>query len=124
MRALSDRLGAGDRISFRGHLPVEEHLPAMRELMLDAAVLCLPSMSELEGLAGMSCGEPLSGADPEEIGAALDRVLARDWDRVELRRRVVRAFEPQRAASAYANLICRLAAGQSRATPRMRGATG
>jgi glycosyltransferase involved in cell wall biosynthesis len=121
----------------------------MRELMLDAAVLCLPStsesfglvmiealacgtpvvgfapsMSELEGLAGMSCGEPRSGADPEEIGAALDRVLARDWDRVELRRRVVRAFEPQRAAGAYANLICRLAAGQSRATPRMRGATG
>jgi glycosyltransferase involved in cell wall biosynthesis len=134
LRALSDRLGAADRITFRRHLPVDQHLPAMRDLMLDSAALCLPStsesfglvmiealacgtpvvgfgpsMSELEGLAGIRCGEPLSGADPDEIGAALDRVMAREWDREELRRRVVQAFEPQRAASAYAHLIRRLA---------------
>jgi glycosyltransferase involved in cell wall biosynthesis len=132
--ALSDGLGAADRISFRRHLPVDEHLPAMRELMLGSEVLCLPStsesfglvmiealacgtpvvgfgpgMSELEELAAMRCGERLSRADPEEIGAALDRVLARDWDRAELRRRVVQAFEPRRAAAAYADLIRRLA---------------
>jgi hypothetical protein len=64
-----------------------------------------PTMDELEGLAGMRCGERLSSADPEEIGRALDRVLPGEPDRAELRRAVVRAFEPRHAASAYADLI-------------------
>src|SRR5688500_12376045 len=102
----------------------------MRELMLGSAALCLPStcesfglvmlealacgtpvvgygptMAELEGLAGMRCGERLSSADPEAIGRALDRVLSREPDRTELRNAVVRAFEPRHAAGAYADLF-------------------
>jgi glycosyltransferase involved in cell wall biosynthesis len=130
LRALVDRLGTADRINFQPHLPVPDHLPAMRELMLGSAVLCLPStsesfglvmiealacgtpvvgygptMDELEGLAGMRCGERLSRADPEGIGRAIDRVLSGEPDRAELRGAVLRAFEPRHAASAYADLI-------------------
>jgi hypothetical protein len=68
-----------------------------------------PSMGELETAAGVRCGEPLASAEPNEIGAALDRVLWADWDRAELRRRVLDAYPPEHAAGAYADLIHRLA---------------
>ena len=130
LRALSRRLGAEDRIRFRGHYPADQHIERMRRLLVDSALLCLPSTSEsfglvmiealacgtpvvgfaptlaeIEELVGCRCGERLQTADPGEIAGAIDRVMAREWDRSELRGRTLAAFDPGIAASRYAELI-------------------
>ena len=134
LRQLAERLGVADRARFIAHHPVDEHLARMRELLLGSAVLCLPStsesfglvmiealacgtpvvgfgpgMAELEDRAGIHCGERLSSAESEEIGLALDRVLASDWDRSELASRVREAFAPAKTAAAYAEVVQELA---------------
>ena len=134
LHALTSRLGIADRTRFVRHYPVEDHVERMRQLLLGSAVLCLPSTSEslplvmiealacgtpvvgfapslaeIEGRMGISCGERLATIDPDAIAAAVDRVLARDWDRAELRRRCIQAFAPGPFAGRYATLIRALA---------------
>ena len=138
LRALAARLEVADRTRFLTHYPVEEHLQRMRQLLLGSAALCLPSTSESFGLVmiealacgtpvvgfaptlaeiedrvGIPCGEPLRDANPGAIADAIDRVLARDWDRAELRRRITEAFYPGTAAARYALLAAALASSSS-----------
>ena len=134
LHALAGRLGIADRTRFVRHYPVADHVERMRELLLGSAVLCLPSTSESFGLVmiealacgtpvvgfaptlgeiedrmGISCGEGLATVDPAAIATAVDRVLARDWDRAELRRRCIHEFDPGPIAGRYAKLIRTLA---------------
>ena len=133
LRRLADRLGAASRVRFVGHFPVGQHLDRMRELMRRAEVLCLPShsesfglvmtealacgtpvvgfgptLSEIEPLAGIDCGEAISTGTAEEIGLAIDRVLAHRWNRRRLRRAAVRAFHPRHTAHRYETLMRKL----------------
>jgi glycosyltransferase involved in cell wall biosynthesis len=130
LEELIGRLGVSDRVRFAPYVPPPGHLDAIWELLLASEALCLPSRSEsfgivmIEALAagtpvvgfgptfeeireqlGTECGEPIWDGSPEEIAAALDRVLAREWDRTELRRRAVAAFSPAAIAKRYARLL-------------------
>jgi len=62
--ALAERLGIADRVEFTGEVPDDDLVAAMR----DAAVLVLPSLSEVEcfGMVlaeAMACGTPVIGSD-------------------------------------------------------------
>lgn len=123
-------LGLTDRVRVIGHLPAAEHLPWVRETLLGASAMCLPSESESFGLAfvealacgtpvvgfgptvreirdamGVEIGEPLDGGSPEEIAAALRRVIDADWDREGLRRVAIDTFDLTRTADRYADLL-------------------
>ena len=130
LRERAAELGIADRVSFVGHQDPEVHVERMRDLVSSAAVLCLPSRSEsfgivmIEALAagtpvvgfgptfteirertGLEIGEPTWEGTPEEIGAALETVLAGEIDRRRLRRAALRHFSPRSVAHEYASLI-------------------
>ncbi len=116
LRSAATRLGTEDQVSFVGWAPPER----VREALLGAELLCLPSLSEgfsmafLEALAcgtpivgtganldeigqriGMACGAPVWEASVDEVAAAARSVNESSWDRTELRRRAVEAFSPK-----------------------------
>jgi glycosyltransferase involved in cell wall biosynthesis len=129
-------LGIEDRVWLAEPPPGDGHLPWIREALLRAAAMCLPSRSEglplafVEALAcgtpivgfgpavreirdelGFEVGEPLDSGAPEEIAAALEKVLAADWDRRQLRRATLEAFGPDRTTDRYVELLSRVATG-------------
>jgi glycosyltransferase involved in cell wall biosynthesis len=123
-----------DRVRIVSHFPSAEHLHRVRELLMKARVMCLPSSSESFGLAfiealacgtpvvgfgptvreirnamGIEIGEPLDEGSPEEIAAAIERVLASGWDRAELRSAAVETFGLRRVTERYMDLFSRVA---------------
>jgi glycosyltransferase involved in cell wall biosynthesis len=105
----------------------------VRELLYRSEAMCLPSCSETFGLAyaeALACGTPVIGfgptlreirdevgveigetvdtGGPDEVVAAIERVLDADWDRAELRRRTLAAFDLPAATERYADLIARV----------------
>jgi glycosyltransferase involved in cell wall biosynthesis len=129
LRERAAELGIYERVEFVGHQDPAVHIERMRDLVASAKVLCLPSRSEsfgivmIEALAagtpvvgfgptfeeirdrlGTTIGEPAWEGTPDEIGAGLERVLAANWDRAELRNGALRQFSPSRIAHEYARL--------------------
>jgi len=132
LRALVDRLALGDRVRLAGALPGAHHLARVRDALLHARGLCLPSRSESFGIVfieALACGTPivgfgptvreiqeatgvevgvaLEGDDPEEVAAAIDRVLSAEWDRDLLRRATLDAFSLPRVTGLYVDLLRR-----------------
>jgi glycosyltransferase involved in cell wall biosynthesis len=132
LRARIAALGLEDRLRLAEPPQGDSHLPWIRQMLLRSAVMCLPSRSEglplafLEALAcgtpivgfgpavreirdelGIEVGEPLDGDTPEEIAAALERVLAARWDRDELRRATLQRFGLDRIADRYLEMLAR-----------------
>jgi glycosyltransferase involved in cell wall biosynthesis len=133
---LRARIEAGDlggRARLVGGLRGPDHLRRVRDLLLGAEVVCLPSRSESFGLVfvealacgtpivgfaptlreigkamGVEVGEPLEREGPEEIAAAIERVRARRWDRRELRRAALEAFGLPRVTDRYLGLFDRV----------------
>lgn len=135
LRASIDRLALGDRVRLVDLPPGEGHLTGVRDLLLRARLLCLPSRSESFGLVfiealacgtpvvgfgpaireirdemGIAIGEPLESGAPEEVAGAIERVLSADWDRGELRRATLATFGLPRVAERYVELLGRVAA--------------
>jgi len=131
--ALIDRLGLDDRVRLAELPRGDDHLPRVRDLLLGAELLCLPSRSESFGLAfiealscgtpivgfgpavreirdavGIEVGEPLDTESPEEIAAAIERVGAAAWDRGLLRRAAISAFGLPRIIDRYVRLLQRV----------------
>lgn len=140
LRALVDRLELRDRVRLADLPSGEGHLTHVRDALLHARLLCLPSRSESFGLVfiealacgtpvvgfgptireirdevGIEIGEPLETGAPEEVAGAIERVLARDWDRGELRRATVAAFGLPRITDRYVELLSRVAREAGRA---------
>jgi glycosyltransferase involved in cell wall biosynthesis len=130
LRAQIGSLSLADRVGIR-HLDDS----GVREMLLRSEAMCLPSRSETFGLAyteALACGTPVVGfaptlreirrevgidvgegveaGDPEQVAAAIERVLATEWDRAELRRRTLAAFDLPAATERYAKLIARVVA--------------
>ena len=126
-------LGLAERVRLAAPPDGDGHLPWIRDALLHAQVMCLPSRSEglplafVEALAcgtpivgfgpavreirdelGIEVGEPLEGGDPEELAGALERVLSSAWDRRELRRATLDAFGLDRVADRYVRLLERV----------------
>jgi glycosyltransferase involved in cell wall biosynthesis len=141
LRAQVDRLSLGDRVRLAGPLPDEDHLRRVRDLLLGARALCLPSRSESFGLVfiealacgtpivgfgptvreireamGIEIGEPLESGAPEEIAAAIERVMTVDWDRERLRQATIDAFGLPRVTDRYIELLQRVVAAGRPAT--------
>jgi glycosyltransferase involved in cell wall biosynthesis len=123
------------RLSLDGRVKVaplgdDDHLLRVRDLLLGAEVMCLPSRSEsfgivfIEALAcgtpivgfgptvreirdaiGIDIGVPLDDGAPEEVAAGIERVLAGRWDREELRRRCLEAFGLALATDRYVDVL-------------------
>jgi glycosyltransferase involved in cell wall biosynthesis len=133
LRATIDRLALGDRVRLADLSPGEGHLAQVRDLLLQARLLCLPSRSESFGLAfiealacgtpvvgfgptvrelrdemGIEIGEPLETGTPEEVAGAIERVLSTGWDRGELRRATVATFGLSRVTDRYVELLSRV----------------
>jgi glycosyltransferase involved in cell wall biosynthesis len=71
--ALAERLGIADRVEFTGEIPDDELVATLRS----AAVLVLPSLSEVEGFGmvlaeAMACGTPVVGSDVGGIPHVID----------------------------------------------------
>jgi glycosyltransferase involved in cell wall biosynthesis len=138
LRSAAARLGTEDRVTFVGWAPPER----VREALLRAELLCLPSLSEgfslayLEALAcgtpvvgtganveeiaeriGLACGAPIREGTVDEVAAAARSMHESAWDRTELRRRVVDTFSPKAVAAAYALVLRDTALGAHGATP-------
>jgi len=130
LRLLVERRRLGDRVKIAGALPEEDHLLQVRDLLLGAEVMCLPSRSESFGLVfiealacgtpivgfgptvreiraamGIDVGEPLERGSPEEIAAAIERVQAIEWDRGRLRRAALKAFGLASVTERYVELL-------------------
>lgn len=130
LRARIAGLAIGDRVEI-GPLDANE----VRDRLLGAETMCLPSASESLGLAyvealacgtpvvgfaptlreigdavGGAIGEPLDSAEPAAVAAAIERVRATRWDRAQLRRRTLAAFGLERAVGRYVDLLERVAA--------------
>ncbi len=139
LRERAAELGISGRVDFIGHQDPEVHVERMRELVRSARALCLPSQSEsfgivmIEALAagtpvvgfgptfteirdavGIEIGEPTWDPDREAIGAALEGVLAVEWNRGELRKRATAVFSPAKIAKRYAALARELARQRAR----------
>lgn len=135
LRASIERLGLGGRVRLADLPPGEGHLAHVRDMLLRARLLCLPSRSESFGLVlvealacgtpvvgfgptvreireevGVEIGEPLEAGDPEEVAGAIERVLATGWDRRELRQAAIEAFGLPRVTHRYVELLSRTAA--------------
>lgn len=125
LRALIGSLALDERVEIRR---LDDS--GVRALLLGAEAMCLPSHSETFGLAyaeALACGTPVVGfgptlreiradvetdigesldtGQPEEVAAAIRSVLARDWDRGELRRRTLAAFDLPKAVERYETLL-------------------
>lgn len=123
----------GHRVRLAGALPEVDHLARVRDLLLGARVVCLPSHSESFGLVliealacgtpvvgfgpavreirdelGIEVGEPLDTGSPEEIAAAIERVSATTWDRDRLRRATTDGFGLPRITERYLELLGRV----------------
>ncbi len=134
LRRLIDALGVDGRVRLAGGLAGSDHLQRVRELLLGARMVCLPSRSESFGLVfiealacgtpvvgfgpavreirdamGIEIGEPLDTGSPEEIAAAIERVAAAQWDRNLLRRAAIDTFGPSRIVDRYLQLLQRVA---------------
>lgn len=128
-------LGLEDRVRLAAPPPGDGHLQWVRDALLGAEVMCLPSRSEglplafVEALAcgtpivgfgpvvreiqeeiGFEVGEPLNSADPGEIAAAVAKTLATDWDHTGLRAATLEAFGLNKAADRYLELLSQSAA--------------
>ncbi|MFF9816437.1 glycosyltransferase family 4 protein [Streptomyces sp. NPDC014006] len=129
--ALAERLGIADRVEFTGEIPDDDLVAALQS----AAVLVLPSRSEVEGFGmvlaeAMACGTPVVGSDvggiphvidPDVTGllvppgdtealAAACRRLLRDGDLADRmgaagRRRVVEHFAWAKLTDRYLQLF-------------------
>jgi glycosyltransferase involved in cell wall biosynthesis len=134
LRVQIGALGLADRVWLAEPPPRDGHLSWIRQALLRSRVMCLPSRSETFGLAyiealacgtpvvgfgpavreirdamGIEIGEPLDSNAPEEIAAALDKVLATDWDRGKLRDATLAAFGLDAATDRYVELLFRVA---------------
>jgi glycosyltransferase involved in cell wall biosynthesis len=134
LRASIDRLAVGGRVRLVDLPSGEGHLSYLRDMLLRARLLCLPSRSESFGLVfiealacgtpvvgfgptvreireemGVEIGEPLERGDPEEVAGAIERVLATGWDHRELRRAAIEAFGLPRVTRRYLELLSRVA---------------
>lgn len=139
LRERAAELGVSQRVRFVPHQDRRVHVLRMRELVAGAEVLCLPSRSEsfgivmIEALAagtpvvgfgptfteirdrlGTEIGEPVWEGTAAEVGAGVESVLGRRWNRSELRRRTLRAFSPTAVAGEYASLAREVARGAGR----------
>lgn len=139
LRERAGELGVSSRVRFVPHQDRRVHVLRMRDLVAGAEVLCLPSRSEsfgivmIEALAagtpvvgfgptfteirdrlGTEIGEPVWEGTAAEIGAGIESVLSRPWNRSELRRRTLRAFSPTTIAREYARLAREIARGARR----------
>jgi glycosyltransferase involved in cell wall biosynthesis len=135
LRARIGGLALADRVRLAEPPPRDGHLQWIRKMLLQSQVMCLPSSSEglplafVEALAcgtpivgfgpavreiratmGIDVGEPLESGAPEEIAAALERVMAIDWDRRELRQATLAAFGLDKVTERYVELLSRVAA--------------
>jgi glycosyltransferase involved in cell wall biosynthesis len=142
LRGRIDALGLADRVRLAEPPPGDGHLPWVRKRLLHSQAMCLPSRSEglplsfVEALAcgtpvvgfgpsvreirdevGIEVGEPLDHGTPEEIAAALEKVLATEWDREGLREATISAFGLDRAADRYLELLAAIAAPREPADP-------
>ena len=140
-------LGLQERVRLTAPPPGDGHLPWVRDALLGAEAMCLPSRSEglplvfVEALAcgtpilgfgpavreireelGIAVGEPLDDGSPEEIAAAIELVRGAKWDRDELRRATLRHFGLDRVTDRYVELLGRVVAG--RADARVSGRRG
>jgi glycosyltransferase involved in cell wall biosynthesis len=138
LRARIAALGVEGRVRLAEPPSGDDHLPWIRQRLLRAAVMCLPSRSEglplafVEALAcgtpivgfapavreireelGIEVGVPLDSGDPAGIAAAIEKASAATWDREELRRATLDHFGLDRVTDRYAGLFSRVA-GRSR----------
>ncbi|HMJ73578.1 MAG TPA: glycosyltransferase family 4 protein [Solirubrobacterales bacterium] len=138
LRSQIEARDLGGRVRLAGALPGAGHLAQVRDLLLRAQALCLPSRSESFGLVfaealacgtpivgfgptvreiretmGIEVGEPLDRSTPVEISAAIERALAATWDRQELRRATLEAFGLPRVTDRYLELFSRVASRQA-----------
>ncbi|HEY8808984.1 MAG TPA: glycosyltransferase [Solirubrobacterales bacterium] len=128
LRALISSLALDERVDIRRLDDL-----GVRALLLGSEAMCLPSRSETFGLAyteALACGTPVVGfgptlheirdevgvdigesldtGQPEEVAAAIQSVLARDWDRGNLRRRTLAAFDLPKAIERYETLLAKV----------------
>jgi glycosyltransferase involved in cell wall biosynthesis len=126
LRQAAGRLGMSDLATFLGWAAPD----VVRETLLGAELMCLPSKSEgfsvaylealvcgtpvvgsavnvaeLEGRLGAPCGAGVSRDAVEDVVAAARRVANRAWIRSELRRRARQAFSPAAVTTEYASLL-------------------
>jgi glycosyltransferase involved in cell wall biosynthesis len=126
LRTEARRLDVEDLVEFAGRVTPQQ----IRERLLRAELLCLPSRSEgfsiaylealacgtpvvgaagnvteLEDLLGMPCGAPVADPTPADVAAAARMVQSSSWDRERLRARTLSAFSPDTVGAAYASLL-------------------
>jgi glycosyltransferase involved in cell wall biosynthesis len=129
LRERAEALGLRERVRVTA-LAGDDHPERLRQAMREAEVLCLPSGSESFGIVfaeALACGTPVVGFGPTvreisatlgcEVGAPLDvgeparladaieRVRSRAWDRDDLHRRAVEAFDLSRTVGRYVEVL-------------------
>lgn len=134
MRERIAALGLAGRVGLAQPPRGGGHLEWIRSALLGAEAMCLPSRSEglplafVEALAcgtpivgfgpavreirdelGIDVGEPLETGAPDEVAAALERVMATEWDHGELRRATLAHFGLDRVVDRYVDLFDRVA---------------
>lgn len=130
LRALTSELGIGDRVEFAPFVKPKLHVAAVIDVMRAAELVCLPSFSESFGLVmiealaagapvagfgptlreirdslGIDVGEPIDDPTPENVGAAIEAIRSRSWDREQLRRAALSEFSAAAVARRYARLM-------------------
>ncbi len=98
--------------------------------MRSAELVCLPSFSESFGLGiiealaarapgaglgatlreirdslGIDVGEPIDDPTPDNVGAAIEAIRSRSWDRERLRRAALSEFSAATVTRRYARLL-------------------
>jgi glycosyltransferase involved in cell wall biosynthesis len=133
LRELHRELDLGDRVTFapfvKSRRP-KRHVAAVIDVMRSAELVCLPSLSESFGLVmiealaagapvagfgptlreirdqlGIDVGEPLDDPTPENVGAAIEAIRSRRWDRERLRRAALSEYSAATVARRYASLV-------------------
>jgi len=140
LHSLSARLDLGERVTFAPFVKPKRHVATVIEVMRSAELVCLPSLSESFGLVmiealaagapvagfgptlieirdrlGIDVGEPLDDPTPGNVGAAIEAIRGRSWDRTELRRAALSEFSSRSVADRYGRLLRTVAsAGRDR----------